>query len=296
MSTEIVSNQDQTPNKSIPAAVDTEIEATQSVPNEDEITEELGDENEPESDDSKSKEQLSKGLKKRLAVLTKTRAEAKLSAQREKERADYYEQKFRESQAPKQTESQTKSDAPTNDEPNPDDFETNASYIRAMVKWEAETAKKIEKEASRKDQEKSAQQKAYEAHNARVEAFKKETPDFDEAIESVEDIELKPALMKEIASSDVSEKLMYKLSKDRDLLEKINALPDSKIVKEIAILEFQLSKDSQAKAETKTSKAPAPITPIGAKGSGVIAKSLNDPNISFAEYERIRMQELKNKK
>ncbi len=87
-------------------------------------------------------------------------------------------------------------------------------------------------------------------------------------------------------TSDVSAKLLHHLGTDLDEAARIAALPPLQMARAITKLEIELGKP-----QTKpVSKAPAPITPIdGAKGS---SKSLDDPNLTDAEYAALRRKQI----
>ena len=89
--------------------------------------------------------------------------------------------------------------------------------------------------------------------------------------------------------------LMYELAKNTKELERISKLSPIQAALEIGKLEAKITSSSKSAApsvEKKATKAPAPIDPVGGKG-GSVKKSLSDPNLSQAEYEKLRREQMK---
>lgn len=163
----------------------------------------------------------------------------------------------------------------------------------------------MEKAEAKKEAEvgrsKEAQERISKEYNSKLEAFKKVQPDFDEVIsdfaENYGDFRASPAVIEALMTSDYGPNVLYEILNDHAEYERLAKLSDLAIIREIGKIEarIQSKKESATSNSLKASKAPAPVSPLG-KGSTPVTKSLSDPNISFAEYEKIRMQQLKNKK
>jgi hypothetical protein len=180
-------------------------------------------------------------------------------------------------------------------EPNPDDFETNAEYVKAVVKWDREQADKAAKEQEAKSKLEAEHERVIKDHTARVKAFAEKTKDFQEVLESVDHVATSAAFEKEIVESEMGPELLYELAKNPEELARLQKLSATAVAREIGKLEFKLSSlTSEAKKPEpkKLTKAPKPIEPVGG-GKGTVAKSINDPDIPFAEYERLRREQLR---
>lgn len=262
--------------------------------NDDGETEDGADEEESE-DGSESKEsetgkaKKKGGFHRRIAKLNAQKAEA----QRE---AEYWKaQATKGAGDSKNQPVETKPKSPEG-KPNPDDFETHAEYIEALTDWKTDQKLQDRDRKFEESKKKAAEEKALESHSERVKAFSEKTPDFAELLESVDGVQVSPAVEDLIISSEHGPELMYELAKNFAEFERINQLPPLAAAREMGKLEAKLLSKSSTVSETKkTTNAPNPIAPVGKGGSGVFTKSIDDPNISFADYERIRLKQLKAK-
>jgi hypothetical protein len=180
-------------------------------------------------------------------------------------------------------------------EPEPEDFETHREYVKALTKWEIKQDKEAEQKSAHKAKLETEQKTLQKTHIERVTSFKETAKDFDEVIETVDDIEASAALQDIILSSDNGPELMYELAKNRSEFERINALPPVAAARELGKFEAKLSPQADSKPEIKTlTKAPKPIAPVGSKG-GVVEKSIFDVAAtgSQSEYEAIRRKQMK---
>jgi hypothetical protein len=183
-------------------------------------------------------------------------------------------------------------------EPSPDDFQTNAEYIKALNKYYRDLDKAEAKKESEAGKQRETQQKMTTEHGSRLEQFKKAQPDFDDVVADFNDVygELRasPAVIEAIMTSEYGPNVLYEVLKDHAEYERLTKLSDSAIIREIGKIEARIHNKKEAASSNaqKASKAPAPISPLG-KGSTPSAKSLNDPGLSFAEYEKIRRKQQK---
>ncbi len=230
-----------------------------------------------------SKEQKAKkkgGFKKRIDKLN-----AKNSAL-EQERNAWREQALKAS--PKAPEKQsTAENADPNARPKVESFETHEAYVEALADW------KVEQKLTQRDQKakekdlKSDFEKRVSTHSERVEAFKKQHTDFEDVIESIDDIPMSTTVQQAILESEDGPELMYQLAKNRKEYEKICKLPALAAARELGKFEARIAKSSESTAvkETKTTSAPAPISPVG-KGSVTVTK---DPSeMTMVEYNQWR--------
>jgi hypothetical protein len=226
----------------------------------------------------------------------------KLNAQKSaiQQEAEYWKQMALKSAGAQKDESkpvdQTKP-ATADGKPKADDFDTHAEFVEALTDW------KTEQKLSERDQKlersklQTEQAKLVQTFTERREAFLKTAPDYDEVMESVDDVPLTPALREIILTSENGPEIAYELAKNRDEFERISKLSPLAVAREVGKLESRLSaKSSDGKTEQKKiTKAPKPIDPVNAGGKGSAAKSIADPNLSQAEYERLRKEQMKRK-
>lgn len=189
-------------------------------------------------------------------------------------------------QGPKTT---TAAPAPASqDKPKFDDYLDIEAYADALTDWKLERA-----EAKRTQQ--SQVQNVQQTYGQKLQAFKADHPDFDEVMEDAdEDVTFAQATLQTIQESDIGPEVAYFLAKNPESAERISKLSIASQIKEIGKLEERLSKkqaDAPAPAK-KVSAAPAPIKPTTAKAS-VKSADLSDPNLSVADFNRIRAEQIK---
>lgn len=236
----------------------------------------------------------------------------KSGAQRRKERAERAEaevarlQRIVEEMALKngageskvEPKAEAKAAASSDDEPNPDDFDNHADFVKAVARHEL----KLERKAQQAEQERSKlmseQQKLMEAHMTRLNAFAEKNPGFPEAIQELRESGLTFSVTVDdiLISSENGPAMLMELAQNHEELKRINALSPTRAALEMGKLEARIaSRSSEAqKPETKkTTNAPKPITPVGSNG-GKTEKSIYDvaTNGSQKEYEAIRKKQI----
>lgn len=179
-------------------------------------------------------------------------------------------------------------------EPDPDDFDTHAAYVKAVARWEADQAFKEREQKAEKSKLEQEHKSLINSHVERVKSFKEKTADFDDVLEAVDDIPVSPTIQEIIISSENGPELMYELARNREEYARICKLPPLAAAREMGRLDARLSKSSEEhKPELKkTTQAPKPIAPVGSKG-GKVEKSIYDPNLSQKEYEDIRAKQMR---
>jgi hypothetical protein len=175
--------------------------------------------------------------------------------------------------------------------PDPDKFDTVAEYTRALFKYERAQEKKAEAQAKADEDAKAKQQELGASFNKRLETFKETTEDFDDVVQLgiKSPHKLDPNAQYALIESEYSAQIMYDLAKNLPELERISKLSPTQQIKELGKLETRYTTEP-VKEVKKQSNAPAPITPIKAKGT-TVTKSLSDPNLSQKEYEAIRRKQ-----
>jgi hypothetical protein len=257
-----------------------------------ETEEEEGDEleaSEDASEESKKDKPKKGGFQRRIDKLNGKLAEERRAREALEARLAGYQ--------PKQDEPKVVETAKQEGKPSPEAFETHAEYVEALTDWKIEQRESKAKQEAEKSRLMSEQEKVFSSHQERVKSFAEKHDDFQEALESVDDIKPSSALVELLVTSENGPELMYELSKNREEYERIAKLSPLAAARAMGQLEARLSKPSEEpkKEIKKLTSAPKPIEPVG-RGTATLSKSLNDPTISFAEYEALRNKQLRSKK
>lgn len=185
------------------------------------------------------------------------------------------------------------------DEPQPDQFDNHADYVKAVTKWALAEDKKEQARITKEQEVKSSYEKQQREFFNKVNEFKKTTEDYDDVIAEIEEVMLNPGIIETVITSDNGPQIMYELAKNQAELERINALSplaaSRELGKFLAKLESSSAQREEIKEIKKQTKAPPPIAPVGSKGISSMKKSLSDPSLSQREYEAIRRKQLAEK-
>lgn len=179
--------------------------------------------------------------------------------------------------------------------PNPDKYDTHAEWAEALADWKVEQKLKERDQQLEKSKLKTEQETVLKAHTDRVKSFVAKTTDFEDVLTEVDHIPVSPTVQQIIVTSENGPELMYELAKNPKEYERICSLPPLAAARELGKIESKLSsqsKDTKKPETKKTTKAPEPISPVGSKG-GVVEKSIDDPNLTQAEYEKLRAKQMK---
>ena len=198
-------------------------------------------------------------------------------AAQEKARADFLEQQLKAIQPAKAS---TEPDAPK-----VENFSTIEDFANAVRKHAKEQAiKEYETTQQAKASQTVQQQLATRWETASSEADAK-YEDFDEVVG-----ELKPTTpwAMAIMQADNGADIAYHLGQNMKEAERIASLDPVAQIREIGRLEAKLL--ATPPTPKTPSQAPKPIKPVG--GASTTAKSLDDPNMSDAEWIRLRNKEV----
>jgi hypothetical protein len=189
----------------------------------------------------------------------------------------------------------TQATAPA-DKPKAEDFESHADYVDALTDWKIE--QRESKAKAEAEQAKLAEQhnKLRTTHLERVQAFAAKTPDLEDVTEDVSHIPHSAAFESEILRSENGPELYYELAKTPAEFERIQKLSPMQVARELGKLEVKLAaRAAEAKKPEpkKITQAPKPIAPVG-KSAAPVSK---DPEaMTFAEYERMRREQLRKRR
>jgi hypothetical protein len=240
-------------------------------------------EDESESDEAKAvtKKPL-KGFKKRIDKLSRQRADAEREA-------EYWKSLVLKGKEEPAVKHDPKPEA-LEGKPIADSYATHAEFVEALADWKVEQRLKAGKEEDAKKALLTQARQKVDSYVKKSEDFEKTHEDFHEVLESVDDIPFSHELKELLLDSDNGPELTYELAKARAEYERISKLSGTALAREFGKFEakINLSKDSEKKPQIKTTKAPAPISPVGGNSTSLTKKSIYDPGLSQAEYEALR--------
>lgn len=196
----------------------------------------------------------------------------------------------------KEPEASKPVESATAGKPKAEDFETHAEFVEALSDWKVEQKLSEREQKAQKSRLETESQKQMREHQERVSAFAEKHEDFSDAMENLASVPRSAALEQIIVSSENGPELLYELAKDPKEAARIAKLPPVSLAREIGKLEARLaSSASEGKKPEpkKITKAPKPLEPVNAGGKGAVKKSIDDPNLSQAEYERMRREQIK---
>lgn len=269
---------------------------------EDETTEESGEseETEDKAEDETEKEEAEgepeklepkkplKGFKKRIDRLSKN-----LSTERQEK--EYWKNEAMRLKAPESKQEEREPSGVKDDgKPSADNYETHEEYVEALADWKFDQRLKDEKAKEQTSKVQTERQKLIEDYNQKTESFKKEHDDFEDVVASIDEAGIKIPVVLEHLLLKSGPQVTYALFSDAEECERISKLYPMDMAEEIGRIKASLqSKKEEPKKQT--TKAPAPITPVGAKGT-VSTKSIFDPDISQSDYEALRAKQLAKKR
>jgi hypothetical protein len=226
---------------------------------------------------------------KKLGGFQKKLAKFEAQLQSTKQEIEFWKQKALG------TEEKPSAKVETTEKPKIDDFDTQAEFLEALTDWKLEQKSKAEKEEQKKNEVKTEFHKKQETYQSKLQETKKELKDFDEVIEDFigehGDLELSGALNELIMSSEYGPKALYELAKNKAELDRLNSLSPLAAAKEFGKLESSLAPIKKTELKLTTS-APKPISTVSTN-KATVKKSLNDPSLSFSEWEKLRNEEIK---
>jgi hypothetical protein len=203
---------------------------------------------------------------------------------------------------PQHQQGQNNGDDP---EPSRDTFQDYEQYLRSLGQWEGrQAARKVLSEREAKDRESQAQteqQKAGKEFRERMKESAKGLEDFEDVLADATaspDAPVSRLSAEPIAHADNPAKILYHLAQNPEEAERIASLPLGKQAREIWKLDAQFGSAAGASATPPAartpSKAPEPITPVGAKSSPALG-TMPDPATKPEEWMKWRKAQLASK-
>jgi len=274
----IVSNEEEAKQ---PVENTPEPQQDETPPGEDKTPETEPDEDDQDGDDHKSR------LQERFKKLTSQREEARADAAKAQQRAADLEARLAAIEKPQHAE---KPQEPQ--KPQPADFTDAFEYAERLAEWAAKQALIARDAEERKKTEELAKAKVVDGWRERLTAVKAEIPDFDDAI-TASDVVVSDAVRDAIIESDAGPRILYHLAEHPELAKAIADMTPAASLRAIGRLEAKFEKkavaDEPPATRPKTSKAPAPITPI--RGTSTVADAVTADGEftgSYEDYKRLR--------
>lgn len=236
------------------------------------------------------------GLNKRFSELTKAAKEAQKQAAESDKRLKIALDAV-EKLTGKPAAAETHVDAVVEEEePTPPAFENPEQYQRDMAKYTADLVARTTKRAIKAQQvedqqakiqsdQRAATARVQSEFSARVNAFKAETPDYDEVVGKNEDVTITPVMASAISMLPKGPEVAYFLGKNLAEANRISALPALLQIAELGALQAKL-----AGTVVRKTNAPAPIRPISGGASHADTPLAEK---SMVEYAEARLAQLR---
>ena len=283
---------------------DSEEEESEDEDEDGEEEEDDEDNGEEEDDSDKPKRKKPSGFKKRIDKLNKRVSARDELIEAQKRELEYLRKLAEKAEGKESPEPEVQKAGGNVDDyglkkPDINDYEEYNDYVEDLTEYKVQLASAKKEAEAKQRAEQEAQKKQVESFKSKLESFASEVEDFAEVIQDVDDIVAVPVLQQAIVESDFGPQLMYELAQNPEEFRRINQLGKEGIYRALGRMEAKIelkSSGSETKPKPKKkSKAPRPLEKVGAKGSGTV-KDLSDPNLSQREFERLRAEQLKNKR
>lgn len=191
--------------------------------------------------------------------------------------------------AEKKPEVQVKpADAPAEDaEPKPEDFDTQADFLKALSKWAIKAARKEEKAETAKQTEVEEKQKVVSNWHEQQKAARAKYKDYDTAMG---DTVIGVVAAKTLIELPDGAELAYYIGKHPEEAEVLAKLTKERDVA-IALGELRAKVQKPlTKAPVQGKEKPKPITPLGGTSKGNVEKPRGE--LTYKEFKAKRQQEI----
>ena len=168
--------------------------------------------------------------------------------------------------------------------PTLDQFESYDDFTEALTDWKLDQRETVREQKAKEESSNKQRNDIQKSYAEKSDKFRESTPDYDDVIAEIADVELTEATAVSVLESDLAAQLTYYFGKNPDELDRINSLSPLATAREIGKLEASLS--SPPKTVPKQSTAPAPITPLGASKSTVVPDVTKMTDAEWDRHER----------
>jgi hypothetical protein len=254
-----------------------ELEEKESPASEEEGEEEENDDS-GEIKEEEPKKSKKGGFQKRIDKLTKARAQA------EQEKEFWRSEALKAKPAADSKPVEPNKNSPVG-KPKQDDFDTHEAYVDAITDWKIEQRDKIKDADAQAKAAKSEIESKVTTYQKGVKAAQEKLDDYDDVIESVDNVPMPLHLNKLLLDSENGPELAYHLAKDPENFARVCKLDVVSAARELGKIEAKLSRAPESAKEQKTTKAPAPLKPVGGSGSAR-QKIWKDGDDDFQAFKR----------
>jgi hypothetical protein len=167
---------------------------------------------------------------------------------------------------------------PASDRPTKEQYPDPADYAEALVTWQ-DKRHRMEIEAIRADRD---NQPAKAQFATGVQAVKAKYSDYEETMEEAQSMPVTPALASAILASPAGAEIQYHLAKHPEEYESLMIMPEQSMWMRIGEMTAKMSSPA-SKPGAKPSGAPAPVKPVGGRGTGA---SKRPEDMTMAEWAK----------
>lgn len=255
------------------------------------------------ADDTSANAEPAEKPKNKVPKSVQRRIDREVKKRRELERE--LEELKRKQAQPKVSDSEGEKQEDQAAGPQPEAFDTWDDYQQAQEVWEqsrekhdaktsAKSAKAEEPETSPEPEIALEVQEAAELVRDSIEDVKENVSDYDEVLQKAVDdgLLITDDMTIALSETDNPGQVLYELAKNPKESQRIGKMSKTRQTREIFRLEEKMSREAEKpapKPKKKTTNAPDPVKPLGGTSTGT--KTYMDPDISFAEFERMRNEE-----
>ncbi len=241
-------------------------------------------------------EKVPRGVMRRITRAVRDQRTAERKQRNAENDRDYYK-RLSEGKAPAPGSRPEAAPQATDDpEPKLEAFDDLDQFQDERSKWVArQEVNRMNRETTAKNQQDEAERQAVERDakwESNIDIFieKAGIDDFDEVVMDETRGFVAPAVADAIKDSENGPAIAYHLAKNPKESARINALSPLSAAREIGKLEAKLGTPKQPPAK-KTTKAPAPIAPVGGNNE-IVEKDLSDMTMDeYAAYRRKQEEE-----
>ncbi|MDE2098393.1 MAG: hypothetical protein KGL39_14160 [Patescibacteria group bacterium] len=230
------------------------------------------------------KHKPSKGFQKRIDKLTKEKyqLEARI-AEFERQRQEQAAQVQQRQQVQQQAQAQPQG------KPTLDQFQSYDAYVEALADWKfQERQAQAQREAAQRTQVEAAQKQQQE-FKERFDSYRERVNAAATKYEDWDDVTSKNVIVPESASlaiidSEQGPDITYFLGKHPEVVDELHEMTPTQQIARIAVIGYELA---HPKAPKVTTKAPAPVQPVGGSAQG----NTMPANPSYRDYRRKWLEE-----
>lgn len=274
-------------NHDAPAGDEESDQMSEDDVDEDDKSEDSDEQQEPNQKKAK------RGMLKRIEELVSEREAERRRATELEARLAAYEQKSK----PEQEEaSEGKFDKA---KPKMEHFDSIEDYYDALTDWKLEKRDFEEQQANFVREAQEREKQIADTWESRESEVKKELRDYDSVVTVEAFKSSNPSVDAQVflSESEYGPKVLYELFSDEDLTDEFANASSVRQVALLSKIEARLESSKPTEKTTTISKAPTPPKSLAKGRASSTVKDINDPNLTFAEFDQLmRERERANKR